>query len=135
MSRGGHLRLWAMGTIAWLAFWVGGLPDYYRQYPPAFMGVFDTVLLVAIVPVLLRILRRVPRRRRLGIACWIAFYFTVPLAVYDAVYCGLFLGHGIAFLWRYWYVTVYYVIPWIVAPGAAALAGAGGEPRREQGSA
>jgi len=47
---------------------------------------------------------------------WLAFYFTVPLALYDYLYCGLLLGHGLGFLARYWYLTVYYLIPWRVLP-------------------
>ena len=30
---------------------------------------------------------------------------------------GLVLGHGVRYLWEFWYLTVYYVIPWLLAPG------------------
>ena len=50
-----------------------------------------------------------------------SFYFTVPLALYDWLYCGLYLGHGIEFVSRYWYLSVYYAIPWILLPLMALL--------------
>mgnify|MGYP001490965872 CR=1 FL=1 len=36
--------------------------------------------------------------------------------IYDCsyFYCGLHLGLGWAFLGRYWYLTAFYVIPWLI---------------------
>ena len=68
------------------------------------------------------VLTRVPPRRRMSLALWIAFYFTAPLAVYDYLYCGLVLGRGVGFLWEFWYLTAYYVIPWVLAPAMALVA-------------
>jgi len=47
---------------------------------------------------------------------WWSFYISVPLFIYDLIYCGFYLGHGIRFLWKYWYLTVYYILPWILFP-------------------
>jgi hypothetical protein len=82
---------------------------------------FDLLVLLPISVVLYFVLRRVARRHRMSMALWIAFYFTLPLAVYDWLYCGLVLGRGIGFLWEYWYLTVYYAIPWLLAPAIALL--------------
>jgi hypothetical protein len=43
----------------------------------------------------------------------------VPLFVYDWLYCGIHLGHGLAFVGRYWYLTTYYAVPWILLPATA----------------
>jgi hypothetical protein len=80
---------------------------------------FDLLVLLPISAVLYFVLKRVPSKRRMSLALWIAFYFTVPLAAYDYLYCGLVLDRGIGFLWEYWYLTVYYVIPWLLAPAMA----------------
>jgi len=56
-----------MGTIAWAAFWVAGLPSYYQQYSPTFMVWFDAILLVGIVAFLYRAFRRVRSSRRLTV--------------------------------------------------------------------
>ena len=54
--------------------------------------------------------------RRLAVASWLAFYITVPLLLYDALYCGVWLGHGLRFFVDFWYLSVYYVIPWLILP-------------------
>ncbi len=121
MSVARHLRLLILATTAWLVFWLLGWPSYYQQYSRSTMLVFSLVLLAGIIAILPRVLRRIKKSRRIPVACWMSFYFTVPLAAYDALYCGVYLGHGVSFLWRYWYLTVYYLIPWIVLPGVAAV--------------
>lgn len=117
-----HVRLWVLATLVWAGFLLAGLPGYYQQYSPGFMVGFDLLVLLPISVVLYVVLKRVPSGRRMSLALWIAFYFTVPLAVYDYLYCGLVLDRGIGFLWEFWYLTVYYVIPWVLAPAIALLA-------------
>ena len=121
LSKRGHIRLLLIATIVWAAFWVGGLPSYYQQYSAASMALFVVSLLVPVAGVVYVVLRGVRRGRRLNVSAWIAFYFTVPLAIYDWIYCGVFLGHGVQFLARYWYLSVYYVIPWIILPPVAVF--------------
>jgi hypothetical protein len=82
---------------------------------------FDALVLIPIAAIVYFVLRRLRPERRLTVALWLAFYFTVPLAVYDWLYCGLYLGHGIQFISRYWYLTVYYAIPWALLPLVARL--------------
>ncbi len=129
MRKRHHIRLLALATLVWAGFLAIGLPKYYQQYSSGIMVGFDVVLLVPISVVLYAVLGRVASRQRMPVALWIAFYFTVPLAAFDYVYCGIVLGHGIGFLWEFWYLTVYYVIPWLLAPAIAWLVGRGaGKP-------
>lgn len=111
-----HLRLLVLCTLAWLAFWVAGLPDYYRQYSTVTMVAFDLAVLPAMALVFRRYLRMFSPDKRRTASLWLAFYATVPIAVYDWLYCGIHLGHGAGYLGAYWYLTVYYLIPWILAP-------------------
>jgi hypothetical protein len=39
--------------------------------------------------------------------------FSLPFAVLDTLYCGVYLGHGADYLWKFWYLTVFYVSPWM----------------------
>jgi hypothetical protein len=117
----GHIRLLLIATLVWAAFLIGGLPSYYQQYSTRFMVWFDLVVLVPITGVVYIVLRGVRPERRLKVSAWIAFYFTVPLAIYDWLYCGVYLGHGIKFLSRFWYLSVYYAIPWVLMPGVALM--------------
>lgn len=109
-----HVRILAIAVAAWAAFLVGGLPDYYQQYATGGMVLFCLALVPPIIAVASKVIGRAPQGRRRTLAVWLAFYFTVPLAVLDYAYCGVYLGHGLGFLSRYWYLTVYYVIPWMV---------------------
>ncbi len=56
---------------------------------------------------------------------WIAFYATAPLFVYDYLYLAIHQARGLAFLKSYWYLTVFYVLPWAVLPPIAMIAGRG----------
>ena len=121
MRKRGHIRLFVLATAVWAGFWLAGLPSYYQQYSTRSILMFEAALLVAVVVLAWRVLGTAPRERRAGRALWISFYFTVPLAVYDWLYCGVYLGHGLSFLWLYWYLTTFYILPWLVFPGAVLL--------------
>jgi hypothetical protein len=121
MAFRGHIRVFVIATIVWAGFWIAGLPSYYQQYSKLEMICFDSLVLIPIAGIAYFVLRRVPPAKRLTIALWLAFYFTVPLAVYDWLYCGLYLGHGMQFISRYWYLSVYYAIPWVLLPPMAFL--------------
>jgi hypothetical protein len=119
MTARSHLRLLGLATAVWIAFWLAGLPDYYRQYSSPSMVVFEVLLLGPVWAAgywSVRDRRRVPRMAR---AVALAFYFTVPLLGYDALYCGVWLGHGGRFLVTYWYLTAYYLVPWVLFPATA----------------
>lgn len=116
MTTRGHLKLLVTATVVWLGFWVAGLPDYYQQYSTRTLLVFEALLLVPAWAAGFVTLRRSRTSSRMKRACAISFYFTLPLFLYDLIYCGLYLGHGLGFLVQYWYLTVYYVVPWALFP-------------------
>lgn len=105
--------MFVQATLVWVAFWLAGLPDYYRQYSDRTLGVLCTLLSVAFCLYALALL--LPRRpeSRMPIAFWMSFYYSVPLAIYDGLYCGVHLGHGAQDLWTYWYLSVFYVSLWL----------------------
>jgi hypothetical protein len=119
MTTRGHLKLLVTATVVWLGFWVAGLPDYYQQYSARTLLVFEALLLVPVWAAGFLALRSRRRASRMKRACAIAFYFTIPLFLYDLVYCGLYLGHGLGFVARYWYLSTYYVVPWALYPATA----------------
>lgn len=53
---------------------------------------FDAPVVVPIAGIGYLFLRQVRAARRLSIALWLAFCFTVPLAIYDWLYYGLYRG-------------------------------------------
>jgi len=121
MSIRAHIRIFLIATIVWLLFLVAGMPDYYLQYSDQSMIYFVLLLLLPFSIILVVIFRKINREKRLKIALWYAFYFTVPLLIYDSIYCGIILRYGIGFITVFWYLSVYYIIPWILFPFIALL--------------
>lgn len=109
-----HLRLLLSGVGVWAAFWVGGLPSYYQQYSFTFLAVGTAALVPPSAWIGWRILRKDKPEHRAERGLWLAVYFTVPFVLLDSLYCGLYLGHGTAFFGLYWYLTVFYVVPWVL---------------------
>lgn len=109
-----HVRLACLGALVWLVFWIGGLPNYYQQYSFATMFLFSVALVPTIALIAWKVIgsTRVERRKQLGF--WLSFYFTGPLLLLDYLYCGLYLSHGWHFLVDYWYLTAFYVLPWLI---------------------
>lgn len=116
----GHIKILVIVTFVWALFWLLGLPDYYQQYTDLWMLVFDISILIPITVFVIWLLNRTPKKYRASMSLWLAFYITVPLFIYDYLYCGLYLGHGLSFLTKYWYISIYYIIPWILCPVATA---------------
>ena len=108
-----HLGLLAQGTGLWAAFWLLGLPAYYQQYSTEALGVASVLLSVLISLAAIFLLARMRPEARMSRAFWLSFYYTVPFAVLDSWYCGIYLGRGGAYLLQYWYLTVFYVSPWM----------------------
>ena len=111
-----HVKLFFFMTAGWFLFWLIGLPDYYQQYSTRFMIIFDAVVLLPIVLAVYAVIKRSAKTEALLLSFWLAFYITVPLFLYDYLYCGYYLGHGFGFVRAYWYLTVYYVLPWLIFP-------------------
>lgn len=117
-----HLMLLGQAILIWFGFWLAGLPDYYQQYSQVALGI-GSVLLSALISLLcLWVLARVTAARRRSIAFWLSVYYTVPFAALDTWYCGIYLGHGSSYLWQYWYLSAFYISPWLtLLPTAAVL--------------
>jgi hypothetical protein len=55
-----HLRLLVIVSVAWILFWIAGLPDYYQQYSTKFMVFFDLAILP---PIWLIVYRNIKKAR------------------------------------------------------------------------
>lgn len=119
MRARGHLKLLGLASLLWLAFLVAGAPAYYRQYSTSALVIFEVLLLGPVAAAGVVVLRARPRAARLRHALLVSFYFSAPLFLYDLAYCGVHLGHGLRFTLVYWYLTVYYFVPWALFPATA----------------
>lgn len=116
-----HLSLFTMATTMWTMFLLCGLSsDYYADWPfwaqSILIVLLPTIILIVIVHFRTR---RMTRREALVVACWTAFYFTAPYLVYDWLYLGLHQGRGASFLVSHWYLTIFYIVPWMTLPWVA----------------
>jgi len=111
-----HLRLLIIVTVAWFIFWLAGLPDYYQQYSDTTMLLFDLIVLPPIWYLVYRSVKQSRLGRALTESLWWSFYISVPLLIFDLLFCSFYLGYGLSFLWEFWYLSVYYIIPWIIFP-------------------
>lgn len=113
MTPSKHLNLLIQSIVIWALFWIGGWPDYYQQYSPQVLGVACTIISVLISLAAIRILQRSRPENRRARAFWCSVYYTLTFAVLDTLYCGVYLGHGAQYLTQYWYLSVFYVTPWL----------------------
>lgn len=116
-----HLKILFQASLVWIAFWVLGLPDYYQQYSQIGLAIGSIVLTVLIGLSAVWFLRNGRDDNRMQRALWISFYYTVPLALFDFLYCGIYLGNGAAYIYKYWYLSIFYLTPWITFPPTALL--------------
>jgi hypothetical protein len=125
-----HIGLLLQAICVWFAFWLIGLPSYYQQYSAVAMASASVLLSVAISLAAILLLRRGQDQTRMARAFWLSVYYTLPFAALDALYCGWYLGHGSEFITQYWYLSVFYVTPWLTfMPTAALLRGQKASPR------
>ena len=126
-----HLYYFTVATALWMAYFLLGLPSgYFQRWSPALQFWVVVALPSAALAAIgwLRF-RRLARGDAMGLAALMAFHFTVPLAVYDWLYLGAYRGFGWSFLYTHWYLSVFYVIPWMLLPAFAWLSA--GNPRRQ----
>ncbi len=116
-----HLALLLQAVFVWALFWLAGLPSYYQQYSVVTLAIGCIFLTVGISLAAVLILQRTRPEIRLTRAFWLSFYYTLPLAVLDALYCGVYLGHGANYLYKYWYLSVFYATPWLTFIPTALL--------------
>lgn len=111
-----HIRILIIATLIWLLFLLLGLPDYYLQYSANIMIWWTVLLLIPFSIIIWKIFKPIKHSRRIKISLWYAFYFSLPLAIYDYLFCGVYLGYGFQFIFIFWFLSVYYLIVWILFP-------------------
>ena len=116
-----HIRVLIIATIVWFLFLVLGLPDYYLQYSTKTLILYDVLLLIPFSIIIWIIFKPIKKTRRITISLWYAFYFSVPLALYDYLFCGIYLGYGFQFISVFWFLSVYYLVVWFLFPAIALI--------------
>lgn len=119
-----HWHLFCLGTTWWTLYFILGLPSNYFQTTSVWLILIGGVIFptVALTAFGWRRCQRESARQPAHVwacAARIAFYMTVPLFGYDYLYLALHQRRGWSFLISHWYLTVFYVIPWLLMPMVA----------------
>jgi hypothetical protein len=69
-----HLRLLVIVSVAWILFWIAGLPDYYQQYSTKFMVFFDLAILPPIWLIVYRNIKKARPGKGFKISLWWPFW-------------------------------------------------------------
>jgi hypothetical protein len=80
------------------------------------MIIFDLAILPPIWLIVYLSAKKAKPGKGLTVCIWWSFYISFPLFIYDLLYVGIYLGDGLGFLCSYWYLTVYYILPWLLFP-------------------
>ena len=116
-----HFRIFTIATIVWLFFFIAGMPDYYLQYSNRSLIWFVVLLIIPFSIIIIFVFKPIKKNMRIKISIWYSLYFTIPLFIYDSVYCGIYLEYGYMFILKFWFLSIYYIIPWILFPTFALL--------------
>lgn len=115
-----HWNLYCVATTWWTLYFILGLPtDYFQTTSLWLIIIFGQIVpAIALIYFGWRVCARAPHHAW-PIAMWIAFYITVPFFVYDYLYLAIHQQRGWMFLQTHWYLTSFYVIPWLLLPPIA----------------
>ncbi|PCJ35817.1 MAG: hypothetical protein COA99_13630 [Moraxellaceae bacterium] len=118
-----HFYILCVVTTLWAWFFLIGLwSDYYQQWgwvsQLIFVDVLPLVLMVFLSKGLILLFKGYGLLKS---SLLVAFYFSVPFLLYDYIYLVLYQGNGAEYLFRYWYLTGFSLLPWFVFPVKATL--------------
>ncbi|WP_153916125.1 hypothetical protein [Shewanella sp. TC10] len=117
MSAKKHFQLLIYSFITWLSFYLIGLPDYYQQWYLEVKLLIVPLVTLAYFPVTRYTLKKMwSDNKHFVNSCWLAFYLTLPLFIYDYLLLALYKELGIQFVYPYWYLTFFYFSFWIQFP-------------------
>lgn len=117
-----HLSLLIMSFLTWGFFVLVGLPDYYQSW--SYEAKVITVIAVTILYIPLGeflLVKMFPDKEYFKNSIWLAFYLTVPLFTYDAIFIGVIGGESLKFIPKYWILTFFYFSFWVQFPLIALL--------------
>lgn len=111
-----HLALLVMSFFTWAFFVLVGLPDYYQSWPFGAQVAIVIAVTLAYFPLTAWILGFFRDGRHVKNSLWLAFYLTLPLFLYDYVWIVLWGDDDLTFVFRYWYLSLFYFSFWLQMP-------------------
>lgn len=110
-----HLNLLLLTSLGWVLFVIIGLPSYYQAWSFKNLLYFCIVVYFLVGLAIYSMVKRYSGNRFIY-GLWVAFYITVPLICYDYLYITFVRIEPFDLLNRFWFLSVFYIIPWFQAP-------------------
>ncbi len=113
-----HTQMFLICNVIYIIFVLRGLStNHYQNLGLDYVITDSLEILVWLIPACIMVLKLVSRQDNyFKDSLWLAFYITVPFAVYDSIFLGIIKGFGFNFLSHWWFLTVFYIILWIEFP-------------------
>ena len=106
-----HIILLASTFLAWLGFYLLGIPsNYYTEWTLA------ELILLSLFPVVGALVLIFMNGDYVKTSLWFAFYASVPLFIYDLIVAGIIGGEGFHFIVTHWYISLAYLYVWLILP-------------------
>lgn len=108
---------WHVANTFWLLFFVAGATTrYWLDTPVWFRLLGADILPVIALGIWGESIVASVRASRMRSALWVAFVFSVPYLVYDALYFRGYLGLDWSYLLTWWHLPLFSVLVWAVVP-------------------
>jgi hypothetical protein len=112
-----HIILWAFTFLAWLGFYLVGIPsNYYTEWNMAEIILLSLFTMFGFLPVVGALVLIFMDGDYVKTSLWFAFYASIPLFFYDLIVAGVIGGEGFHFIVSHWYISLAYLYVWIILP-------------------
>lgn len=112
-----HMVALSVGLVAWLLFFLIGIPShYFTDWTLAEQMLLSMITFFAIFPIVGTLVLIYIGHDYVRAACWLAFYWSVPLFLLDFTIVGILKGEGLGFFASHWYASIAYLYVWIELP-------------------
>jgi hypothetical protein len=112
-----HVILLVFTFLAWLGFYLLGLPsNYYTDWNLAEIILLSLVTIFGFLPAVGALVLTFMGGDYVRISLWLAFYASAPLFFYDLIVVGIIGGEGLHFIVTHWYISLAYLYVWLILP-------------------
>lgn len=108
-----HFQLCGTALLAWLFFYLIGIPsNYFIDWSLSEQILLCLVVFFAVIPLLGFLILLFVGEDYVRNALWLAFYASVLLFILDFIVVGIIQGKGISYLFSHWYISIVYIYVW-----------------------
>jgi hypothetical protein len=112
-----HVIMFIISFVLWaLIFILGYRWNYFLEWKLEEKILVSFITFFAILPFIGSLVIIFFKGNYLNTALWLAFYTSVPVALFDFISVGILQKQGLHYLTSHWYLTIAYFYVWINLP-------------------